>query len=157
MTSSREGEARIHIDAPPDVVWALLADVERMGSWSPECYRVRWLDGATSPAKPGARFKGSNKSGLLRWSMTCEVKVAEPGREVAWSTVDGDKEVVRWTYRMQNVNGGTELVESFDAKSWPLMVRVFEDIVMRNRDEKRAAAMQKTLERIKAAAEAEAT
>ena len=154
MTSAREGEARIHIDAPPDVVWALIADIERMASWSPECYRIRWIDGATSPAKPGARFKGSNKSGLLRWSMTCEVKVADPGREIAWSTVNGDEEIVRWTYRLGHANGGTDLVESFQAKSWPPVVKLFEDIVMRNRDEKRATAMRTTLERIKAAAEA---
>ena len=78
MTSSRTGEVTVHIDAPPEQVWSLLADIERMGEWSPECYRVNWLGGATSPAQPGARFKGWNKSGLLRWSMPCEVKAAEP-------------------------------------------------------------------------------
>jgi len=153
MTSAREGEAHIHIDASPDVVWAMLADVERMSTWSPECYRIRWLDGATS-ATAGARFKGSNKSGFLRWSMTCEVKIVDPGHQIAWSTMNGDKEVVRWTYRLEGANGGTDLTESFEAKSWPPAVRLFEDLVMRNRDEKRDTAMRATLERIKAEAEA---
>jgi uncharacterized protein YndB with AHSA1/START domain len=157
MPSARQGEVRIHIDATPESVWDLLADVERMGEWSPECYRVEWLDGATSPAKPGARFKGRNRSGRLNWSMKCEIKTAERGRELSWSTVKGDKEVVRWTYRMKPVDGGTEVVESFEAITWPLVVRIFEDLVMRNRNEGREAAMQTTLQRIKAAAEAPAS
>jgi uncharacterized protein YndB with AHSA1/START domain len=41
MTSARQGQVRAHIDAPPEAVWALLADLERMGQWSPECYRVQ--------------------------------------------------------------------------------------------------------------------
>ena len=56
MRSARHGEVRAHIDAPPQQVWALLANLDQMGRWSPECYRVRWLDGASSPATPGARF-----------------------------------------------------------------------------------------------------
>jgi uncharacterized protein YndB with AHSA1/START domain len=155
MVSARSGEVRIHIDAAPDTVWTLLADVERMGQWSPECYRVRWLDGATSPARAGTRFRGSNKWGLLRWSMTCEVKVAEPGRELTWSTVRGDKDIVRWRYVLEPAGAGTELSESFQALQWPLDVWFFEDVVMRNRDQQREAAMRTTLERIKAIAEAD--
>lgn len=157
MPSARTGDAGIHVDAAPESVWDLMADLERMGEWSPECYQVRWLGGASSPAKFGARFKGSNRSGRLKWSMTCEVKTAERGRELSWSTVRGEKEIVRWTYRMEPAEGGTDLVESFEAMSWPLDVRLFEDLVIRNRNDQRQAAMQTTLERIKAAAEATPT
>ena len=108
MTSSRSGEVSIHIDAPPEAIWDTLAHIERMGEWSPECYRVEWLEGASSPAKVGARFKGSNKSGWLRWSMPCEVKVADRGRELAWSTMRKGQEIVRWAYRLQPSNGGTD-------------------------------------------------
>jgi hypothetical protein len=153
MVSARHGDARIHVDASPDRIWSMLAEVERMGEWSPECYRVVWLDGAASPARVGARFKGFNRSGRLRWSMRCQVQVAEPGEELAWSTMHRGSEVVRWTYRMVAADGGTDLVETFEAKSWPLKVRVFEDFVMRGRDDERDAAMRATLQRIKAAAE----
>lgn len=155
MVSARHGEARIHVAASPEHVWSMLADVQRMGEWSPECYRVQWLGGASSPARVGARFKGYNRSGKLRWAMTCQVQVAEPGEELGWSTMQRGREVVRWTYRMVPADGGTDLVESFDAKSWPLVVRIFEDVIMRNRDEGRDAAMRATLQRIKAAAEAD--
>lgn len=157
MTSAREGHVKMHMDATPEAVWALLADVERMGEWSPECYRLRWLDGAEAPATVGARFKGHNKSGLLRWSMTCQIKVADPGRELAWSTIRGGRDIVVWRYRLESANGGTDVTESFEAKRWPFDVRLFEDIVMRDRDRKREQAMRTTLERIKAVVEAAAT
>lgn len=155
MTSARQGEVRERIEAPSGRIWDLLADVTRMGEWSPECYRVRWLDGATSPAQVGARFKGSNKTGPLRWSMTCEVKAAERGREISWSTIWRGHEVVRWTYRLEPSGAGTDVIESFEALSWPLYVRFFEDIVMRDRDARREAAMRMTLARIKKVAETE--
>lgn len=153
MTSARRDEVSLHIDATPDRVWALLADLERMGEWSPECYKVRWLGEAQSPATTGARFKGWNKYGWIRWSTTCEIKVAEPGRELTFSTVKGQREVVRWSYRLEPANNGTDVTESFQAMSWPLDVRFFEDVVMRDRDRRRQAAMHATLDRIRAIAE----
>ncbi|GFG74199.1 SRPBCC family protein [Mycobacterium botniense] len=153
MTSARRGEVTLHMDAPPQKIWEVLADVERMGEWSPECYRVRWLGGAGSPAKVGARFKGSNRWRWMRWSMTCEVMTADPGRELSWVTIRGGKPIVRWTYRLQPANGGTDVTESFEALRWPLDVRVAEDYLMRGRNEQRARAMRTTLERIRAAVE----
>ncbi|HVT21210.1 MAG TPA: SRPBCC family protein [Mycobacteriales bacterium] len=154
MASARTGAERIHVNAPPQTVWDLLSDVERMGEWSPECYRVAWLDGASPPAKPGARFKGSNKWGPVRWSMTCEVKTADPGREISWTTIQGERELVTWTYRLEPNDGGTDVVESFDVHWLPLGPRIFEDYLMVNRDKHRSAGMAATLQRIKAAAEA---
>jgi uncharacterized protein YndB with AHSA1/START domain len=154
MVSARTGEERIHVDAPPETVWKLLSDVERMGEWSPECYRVAWLDDASAPAKVGARFKGSNRWGPMRWSMTCEVTSAEPGREISWVTVQGDRKLVSWTYRFEPTESGTDVVESFDVHWLPLGPRIVEDYLMVNRDKHRSAAMAATLQRIKAAAEA---
>ena len=74
-----EGRATIQIQAPPEKVYAMLSDVTRMGEWSPECVKAEWVEGATGPAS-GARFKGSNKKGILRWSTKPTVKVAEPGQ-----------------------------------------------------------------------------
>lgn len=155
MRSARDGAVGIHIEAPPERVWAVLADVERMGEWSPECYRVQWLDGAHSPAVKGARFKGSNRYGWLRWSMTCAVTAAEPGRELAWSTLRGTREVAQWRYRLEPSHGGTDLTESFHVVWLPLDARIGEDFLMRDRDRRREAAMRATLARIKATIEAD--
>ncbi|HET7739030.1 MAG TPA: SRPBCC family protein [Mycobacterium sp.] len=157
MRSARTGQASTHIDATPEQVWAIVSDLERMGEWSPECYRVEWLDGATSPAKPGARFKGWNRYGLMRWSMTCEVKTADPGREISWATVKGARELVVWTYRLRPASQGCELTESFEVQWLPPTAVLAEDFLMRDRDRRRDEAMRSTLDRIKKAAESSVT
>jgi uncharacterized protein YndB with AHSA1/START domain len=156
MASARQGEVRLHIDSPPEAVWSLVADLERMGEWSPECYRIEWLDGASSPATAGARFQGWNRYDELRWSVTCEVKTAEPDRELAWSTLQGNRELVRWHYRFEPADGGTDLTESFEVVWLPPTAAYVEDVVMRDRDRRREEAMRATLERIKDIAEASA-
>jgi uncharacterized protein YndB with AHSA1/START domain len=108
MRSARHGEVRAHVDAPLHKVWALLANLDQMGQWSPECYRVQWLDGASSPATPGARFKCWNRFGWMRWTMTCQVKTAEPGRELTFSTIAKDRELVRWRYLLEPASGGAD-------------------------------------------------
>ena len=45
MTSVSE-----RVSAAPEAVWALVADVPRMGEWSPECVRCEWVGGATGAA-----------------------------------------------------------------------------------------------------------
>ncbi len=154
MSSARAGTVQVHVDASPERVWSLLSDLERMGEWSPECYRVRWLDGATSPAVPGARFRGWNRYGRLRWSVACRVKTAVPNEELSFATVVHEKEMTTWTYRIVPSDRGVELVESFDVHWLPLSARLVEDVVMRDRDRRREAGMRSTLERIKEIAEA---
>ena len=96
-----KGGARVYIDAPPERVYQLVSDVTRMGEWSPECRRCRWLDGAEGPAV-GARFRGYNRRGWLRWSMLCRVTSAEPGRVFAFETVAPIKGAQsRWRYDIQ--------------------------------------------------------
>jgi uncharacterized protein YndB with AHSA1/START domain len=153
VKTARSGEVRIHIDASPDRVWELVADLERMGEWSPECYRVEWIEGASSPAVPGARFRGWNRFGLLRWSVPCEVKTADPGRELAFSTIDRGREMVRWCYRLEPTDDGANLIESFEVMWLSLAGRLAEDFLMRNRDRRREEAMRATLQRIKAMVE----
>lgn len=153
MASARSGEVRVKVDAPPERVWELLSNLNRMGEWSPECYAVSWLDGATSPAQIGARFKGRNRWGPVRWSMCCEIKTSEPAREISWSTVQRGRELVRWRYRFEPAEGGTEITESFQVMWLPPMARLFEDVIMLNRDRQREGAMRVTLERIKQAVE----
>jgi len=50
----------IHIQAPAEQIWALVSDVTRIGSFSPETFEAEWLDGATGP-RVGARFRGHVK------------------------------------------------------------------------------------------------
>jgi uncharacterized protein YndB with AHSA1/START domain len=80
MPTPQQGRASIDIAAPPEAVFDLIADVTRMGEWSPECYRCEWLDGA-SVAGAGARFRGYNRRGRYGWKRTAVIDTAERGRE----------------------------------------------------------------------------
>ena len=43
------------VDAAPERIYDLVADLPRMGEWSPECQRVEWEDGANGPPRaPGS-------------------------------------------------------------------------------------------------------
>ena len=152
MRKGTRGEAQVHIDAPPDAVYAVVSDVTRMGEWSPETRKCEWLDGATGPAV-GARFKGSNKRGLVSWSTKPTVVTAEPGREFAFD-VDTD---VRWTYRLAPDGTGTQVTESFEMlRDLRWYYALAEKWLMRVDDRKAdlERAMTETLRRIKQVVEA---
>lgn len=85
--------------------------------------------------------------------MTCQVKTAEPGRELAFSTIAKDRELVRWRYLLEPANSGTDLIESFQVIWLPFTARLGEDVLMRDRDRRREEAMRTTLNRIKDLAE----
>lgn len=127
MKKGTTGEVHQHIDAPPEVVYDLVADVTRMGEWSPECTRGEWLNGATGPAV-GARFKGSNRRGLARWSTRPRVVAAERGREFGFIAPDPlGRDFTKWTYRFEVTTSGTEVFESFEMlRDVPLVAQLFE-------------------------------
>jgi hypothetical protein len=148
---SDRGEVTVHVDAPPEVVYALVSDVTRMGEWSPETYKAEWIDGATGPAV-GARFKGYNRAGPARWSTTPEVIAADPGREFAFVTKLRSREMTRWRYVLRAAEGGgTDVTESWEEVWSPLPLRLGGKLL--NRPQKLNDGMRETLERIKDAAE----
>jgi uncharacterized protein YndB with AHSA1/START domain len=102
-------QVRTWIDAPPERVWALVADVELMPSMSEELQSVEWLDGAIGPAV-GARFVGSSKHEALgEWATTSYVIECEPGRALAWAVEDPDSPTAIWRFQLEPRDGGTEL------------------------------------------------
>lgn len=148
-----EGQATVHIQVPPEKVYAMVTDVTRMGEWSPECRKAEWVEGATGPAA-GARFKGSNKKGILRWSTKPTVEVADPGREFTFAVGSQGNEDTRWSYRFAPKDGGTDLTESFEALRYNLFFKIVQPPKRRTRELQHA--IEQTLERIKQAAEGSA-
>lgn len=110
---STDGEAKVIVRAEPDRLWAMVADVTRMGEWSPETERAEWIDGATG-AKVGARFKGYNRRGRAKWSTVCEVIEAERGRAFSFAVGGVAKPETVWRYRFDGVADGVEVTESFE-------------------------------------------
>lgn len=156
MEKGTTGGVREHIEAPPEAVYDLVADVTRMGDWSPECVACEWVDGATGPAV-GARFRGRNRHGLARWSNKPRVVAAERGKVFAFVAMDPiGRDMTRWTYRFEPTPTGTDLTESFEMiRSIPLYIRLTDRWLMGVKDRKAdlEANMKRTVDALKIAAE----
>lgn len=140
------------INAPADRVYDMLADLTRMGEWSPETTRIAWVGGATGPA-PGARFRGSNKNGVARWSTLGTIVTAERPKEVAWDVSFMGLPVARWGYRIEGDTAGCTVTETWEDRRGPFMKIVGMSTGAVNRREHNERSMRETLRRLKAAAE----
>jgi uncharacterized protein YndB with AHSA1/START domain len=145
-------EARVWIRAPRQAVWDAVTDIRRMGEWSPECYRTEWLDGATAPSA-GARFRGFNRQGWIRWSVPARITAHEPPSLFQFTTAQFGTELNRWTYAFSEKDGGTEVVETCEGLADLAYLRLVYATVMRDRRATRVRGMEATLQRIKAALE----
>ncbi len=145
-----QGSASIRVDAAPEVVWALIADITRMGEWSPECVKAEWVGDASGPAVD-APFRGYNKAGTYEWNLPCVVTASEPGRLFEFEAPSEGKVRTRWRFELTPDGDGSHLTESFDAP----MINV--DGAAANFDgryEMLVEAIGRTVANIKAAAEA---
>jgi hypothetical protein len=146
-------EVSEHVAADPATVWGLVSDVTRMGQWSPETTSCRWLRGATGPAV-GARFVGTNRHGVRRWSTRCTVTAAEPGRRFAFDVDFAGVAISKWAYELCEDPDGCVVTESWTDLR-PLWMRVSSVPVMGVAD--RAAhnrrGMRATLAALREAAE----
>jgi hypothetical protein len=125
------GSVSTAVEASAEEVWQLVADVTRIGEWSPECHRAAWIDGADGPAV-GARFRGHNRWKLNRWSRVCEVVEAEPGRAFAFRTVPGfgpSADSTTWRYDIVPTDGGCEVMQSYEITTPPK--RWFQPVIRR--------------------------
>ena len=144
------------MSAPTEKVWALVSDVTRIGSFSPETFEAQWLDGATGPAV-GARFRGHvkrNGIGPIYWTK-CVVTVCEPEREFTFGVEGpGGKPMNLWGYRLEASGDGTDVTEFFDLQPM-LALRLYWAVMGRWRGRTNRKGMQTTLERIKKVVESE--
>jgi len=151
MPTATSGEASIRIAASPEDVYDLIADVTRIGDRSPECYRAEWVSDAQG-AEVGARFRGHNRIGIIKWATTCKVTAAERGREFAFTVVNRHgREETRWRYLISAEDGGCTVTESYRFLWCPVAARVAELPFPRDRQLRRG--IRQTLEKLKAVAE----
>jgi uncharacterized protein YndB with AHSA1/START domain len=142
--------ASVHVDAPPEVVWAVVSDVTRMPEWSPE---LRWL--ATlgrRPVRVGSLLLGVNRRGLAVWPTTSRVVRLEPGRAVAWRTRESG---ATWTYELEPEGAGTRLTGSRGLPEFTLATRLMAPLIggAAGHDDELASGMATTLDRIRATVE----
>ncbi|HEX3261573.1 MAG TPA: SRPBCC family protein [Pseudonocardia sp.] len=143
------GAAEVVVDAAPEAVWAVLADVTRIGEWSHECRGAEWLDGATAAA-PGVRFRGRNKVGaLVRWARVCVIRAVDAPHELVWETVGPPlmRDASLWRVRLDPVDGGTRIRQEFRILSMAAWAdRAVAAVIPAHRD--RIAALEADLRRL---------
>jgi len=141
------------IAAPPEEVYAAIADVHRMGEWSEECYSCEWHEGVDGPAV-GATFDGHNRNGDHEWTTQGKVIEADPGRAFAFECSMMDFHYSTWGYRIEPTEAGCRVTEwNEDLRPESVMdlskqISGVEDRAGRNRQ-----TMSGTLERLAAALE----
>jgi uncharacterized protein YndB with AHSA1/START domain len=150
------GEVSVHMNAPPEKVWALVSDVTRIGEFSPETFEARWTRGSTGP-EVGASFKGHvkrNGVGPTYWS-PCQVTKCVPNEVFEFAVGTDDTTFNNWGYLLQAEYGGTRVTEYFRLEP-KLPLRLYWLLLGRLRGRTNERGMRTTLERMKAVVEAEA-
>jgi hypothetical protein len=146
--------ASTEIARPPGDVYDMVADVTRMGHWSPVC-KACWWDEGDGP-RVGAVFTGRNELPDRTWETRSKVVAADPGREFAFVVLATG---TRWGYTFTPVDGGTEVTESweFPPEGQAVFQERFGDdaaVQVANRQEAAAEGIPRTLAALKAEAEA---
>jgi hypothetical protein len=151
----KNSRVAIEVDAAVQDVWAVVSDVTRVGEWSHECRSAEWT-AEHRHAVVGARFRGGNRAGWLRWSRTCEiVAVAEP-HELVWRTVPTwlYPDSTEWRIGLQPSNRGTRITQTFRVLRAPWMLdRLYARLIPTHQD--RDGRIAGDLERIGVVAQKE--
>ena len=101
----------IVIKRSPEELYDMVADVTRVGEWSPVCTACWWDEG--DGPHVGAKFTGRNERPERTWETRSEVVTAERGREFAWVVAEPPTRA-RWGYSFIAVDGGTEVTETWE-------------------------------------------
>ena len=142
------------IGAPPQRLWEMVADVTRMGEWSPETESTQWLRGATGPAV-GASFRGTNSNGARRWKSVATIVEADPGRVFRFHVKAGGLHVADWSYRFEPVPDGCRVTESWTDRRNPVLKVLSRRVTgVADRAAHNRRGMEETLQRLASAAEA---
>ena len=147
-----ELEATIDIDAAPERVWALVADIERMSSWSPQVVSST-VNGDT--VGPGTTFVNENRQDDVVWPTNARVERFEPPLEFAFKVKENR---LVWSFRLEPLaSGGTRVTERREAPDGitDLSIAFTEKYLdgVEEFTERQRAGMRETLERLKAEAE----
>jgi uncharacterized protein YndB with AHSA1/START domain len=154
-TADRELRAETTIAAPPERVWELVTDFDRVPEWSPELVKMVALK--PGGLRPGQWYLGINRRKAAVWPTRSVLAVLEPGRAVAWDTRSSG---ARWIWELEAAGDGeaTHVVHRRPVpRQITLLSRVFAPAFLGGSVEhadELEAGMQRTVDRLKAAAEA---
>jgi hypothetical protein len=151
MTSRLESSREIATS--PELAYAAISDITRMGEWSEECYACEWHEGSNAPLV-GATFDGHNRNGSHEWTTQGRIIEAEPGRAFAFECSMLEFHYATWGYRFETTEAGCRVTEwSEDLR--PDSVLEFSQNLsgVVDREGRNRMTMSGTLERLAAALE----
>ncbi len=147
----------IRIDAPAEVIYDLVADVARMGEWSPEATGAR-VKSVGSDLKVGDRFTGTNRHGLARWSTQCTVTEAQRGEAFEFAVAVNPFKISTWRYEFAADGDATVVTEQWTDErqgARGVVIKALGQVfIPGSRPDHNRQNIQQTLARLKAAAEA---
>jgi hypothetical protein len=147
-----DAQATEVIAADAQALYALISDVTRMGEWSPETTSAWWVSG--DGPEVGARFRGVNRRGPVRWVTTCTVTAADPGRRFAFTVRFGPWSISDWSYDIEPIPDGCRVTEAWvDRRGAALRVSSPAVMGIVDRAAHNRRGMEQTLAALKAAAE----
>jgi hypothetical protein len=146
-------QAEVSIAADADTVYHLITDLPTLASLAEEAAAMEWKKG--DAARPGAVFKGRNRNGSRRWSTTCTVTHAEPGRVFAFDVRHTVVSIAHWRYDIEATADGCRVIE----RTWDRRPGWFRKPAglatgVSDRAAANAEHIRLTLQRLKAKAEA---
>lgn len=95
------------VDAPVDVVWALVSDIDIPARFSEELIGAEWNEDGPGP---DATFTGSNKHAAIgEWTTQNFITDYAVERTFAWSVVDRDNPGARWRFDLTPAGDHTTL------------------------------------------------
>ena len=141
------------IAARPELVYAAISDVTRMGEWSEECYACEWHEGFASPIV-GATFDGHNRNGEHEWTTQGKIIEADPGRAFAFECSMYGLHYSTWGFHIEPMESGCRVTEwSEDLRPESTLEFSKQVSGIDDRDERNRQTMSRTLERLAAAIE----
>jgi hypothetical protein len=100
------------INASPETLYDMVADLTRMGEWSSACTGATWDEGWGPSATKDAWFTGHNLRGDQSYDAHCQVTEAKRPVTLAWMQGGGDG-ISEWRYEFSPVEGGSTVTESW--------------------------------------------
>lgn len=160
MTRFADGpvvDVSVLIDAPVDIVWDLVTDINLPARFQEEFVEAEWLD--EGPAL-GSRFVGRNERGDRKWETTSWVVSYQPMRSFGWAVSDRDNPGATWTYLVDSEGNTTTLryhrVLGPGPSGLTALIKKYpdrEEQFIADRDEEQRQNMQAVVDGIKALAE----